>query len=90
MTTRKIAVSLPESTLAKARAAVKRGRAANVSQLVARAVEETVANESFEALIADMIRTTSASPSEIRKERARARADFDRWDRERRGAKKVG
>jgi hypothetical protein len=49
--TKKIAISLPDSTLNKASAAIRAGKAANVSNYVARLIEEANANETLDEMI---------------------------------------
>lgn len=76
--TKKIAISLPDETLAAAKRAVRFGKAPNVSNYVSSLINEHAATESFEAMIADWIRESNASPSEVRVAEASALRDFKR------------
>ena len=74
--TKKIAVSLPDQTLARAKAAVKRGRALNVSNYIAALIDQESASESFEEMIADWLRKSGATAAEIRAAEQRTLVDF--------------
>jgi Arc/MetJ-type ribon-helix-helix transcriptional regulator len=76
--TRKIAISLPDGSLRKARAAVKSGKAPNVSNYISRLIEEASANESFEEMIASWIRESGATEAEIRAAEDESRRAFER------------
>ena len=76
--TRKIAVSLPDKTLERAKTAVKRGKAPNVSNYIASLIDQESATESFEAMIADWLRESGATEVEIRAAKRRALKDFER------------
>ncbi len=76
--TKKIAISLPDSTLHRAQTAVKRGRAPNVSNYIARLIDQASENESFEAMIADFVRTSGATEIEVQAADAQALVDFER------------
>lgn len=87
MTTKKIAISLPEAILARAKAAVKNGKADNLSRLIAKSLDETTARESFAEMISAFRRESGLTEPEIAKGRARAKAAFDRWDKEKKNEK---
>lgn len=76
--TKKIAVSLPDETLARAKRAVARGKAPNVSNYIALLIEQESASESFEDMIADFIRQSGAGEREIRAAERRTQDDFRR------------
>jgi hypothetical protein len=64
--TRKIAISLPDATLGKARAAVKDRGAASLSSYIGRLIEDTSATETFEEMLAAWVLESGATPAEIR------------------------
>ena len=74
--TKKIAVSLPDKTLERAKHAVKRGKAPNVSNYIALLIDQESATESFEEMIADFIRESGATEKEIRAAERQALEDF--------------
>jgi Arc/MetJ-type ribon-helix-helix transcriptional regulator len=76
--TKKIAISLPDATLRKAKAAVKSGKAANVSNYVARLIEHASATETFEEMIADWMRESGATQAEINEAEEESREAFER------------
>jgi Arc/MetJ-type ribon-helix-helix transcriptional regulator len=76
--TKKIAVSLPDRTLQRARTAVKHGKAPNVSNYIALLIDQESASESFEEMIADWLRESGATEKEIRSAERQAVADFER------------
>jgi Arc/MetJ-type ribon-helix-helix transcriptional regulator len=76
--TKKIAISLPDATLKKARAAVRAGRAANVSNYIGRLIEDASAGETFEQMIAAWIRESGASAEELAAAREESRRAFAR------------
>ena len=76
--TRKIAISLPDATLQRAQIAVKRGRAPNVSNYITLLIDQESESESFDAMIADFVRASGASESELRAAEAQTIADFER------------
>ncbi len=76
--TKKIAVSLPDQTLERAQLAVQNGKAPNVSNYIALLIDQQSASESFEAMVADWLRTSGATAKEIRAAERRALADFER------------
>jgi Arc/MetJ-type ribon-helix-helix transcriptional regulator len=63
MTMSKIAVSLPDALVGRARAAVAAGRATSVSAYVAAALEEKVKHDDLQALLQEMLRETGGPPS---------------------------
>ena len=83
--TRKIAISLPDSTLDKARTAIRAGRAPNVSNYVARLIEEASATETFDEMIAAWVRESGASQQEINAAHEESRRAFERAGLARRG-----
>lgn len=76
--TKKIAVSLPDRTLERAKIAVKRGKAPNVSNYIALLIDEESASESFEEMIADFVQKSGASAKEIQAASRQARKDFEK------------
>lgn len=76
--TKKIAVSLPDQTLDRARTAVKRGKAPNVSNYIARLIDQESASESFEEMIEDLLRQSGATEKQIRAAERETLADFER------------
>jgi hypothetical protein len=76
--TKKIAISLPDATLGKARAAVRRRGVASLSGYIVRLIEDASASETFEQLIASWVRESRATPSEIRAAERESRAAFER------------
>ena len=76
--TKKIAVSLPDQTLARAQAAVKRGKAPNVSNYIALLIDQESATESFEEMIEDLLRQSGATEKQIRAAERETLADFER------------
>lgn len=76
--TKKIAISLPDASLHKARSAVRQGKAANLSNYIARLIEEASATESFDAMIAAWIRESGASAAQVRAAEAESRRAFER------------
>jgi Arc/MetJ-type ribon-helix-helix transcriptional regulator len=75
MTTSKIAVSLPDELVARARRAVARGRADSVSAYVAAALEEKVKLDDLAQLLSEMLEE-SGGPLTVAEQRAAAAA-FD-------------
>jgi Arc/MetJ-type ribon-helix-helix transcriptional regulator len=76
--TRKIAISLPDSTLEKARAAIRAGRAPNVSRYIARLIDDASATETFDEMIATWVRESGASRAEIDAAREESLRAFER------------
>jgi hypothetical protein len=64
--TRKIAISLPDATLGKARAAVKDRGVASLSSYIGRLIEDASAAETFEEMLAAWVQESGATPAEIR------------------------
>lgn len=63
--TKKIAISLPNETLERAKTAVKRGKAPNVSNYIALLIDRESATESFEEMIAAWLHKSGATEREI-------------------------
>lgn len=84
MTTSKIAVSLPNEILSRARRAVLRGRAPSMSAYVAAAMEQRAKLDDLDELLAEMLVPTGGPLSE---EEKRA-ADEALLGRRRRGRRK--
>lgn len=76
--TKKIAVSLPDQTLARAKAVVSSGRAPSVSGYIARLIDREAESESFEEMIARWNREDGRTREEVRRGEAAAMADFER------------
>ena len=76
--TKKIAVSLPDRTLERAKIAVKRGKAPNVSNYIASLIDQECTSESFEQMIADLVKKSGATDREIQAAERRARKDFEK------------
>jgi len=86
--TRKIAISLPDASLRKARAAVRRGKAPNVSNYIARLIEDASANETFEDMIAAWIRESGATEAQIRAAEQESQAAFEQAGLARKGRRR--
>ena len=76
--TKKIAISLPDGTLGKARAAVRGRKAPTMSNYIARLIEEASAAETFDEMISDFVRESGATPDEIRAAESESRDAFER------------
>jgi len=76
--TKKIAVSLPDGTWARAKAVVKNGRAQSVSGYIAQLIDREAEQESFEEMLARWNREDGRAQEEIERGRATVRADFER------------
>ena len=76
--TKKIAISLPDGSLRKARAAVKAGKAPNVSNYLARLIEDANATETFDRMIASWLEESGATEDEIEAAEQESRAAFAR------------
>jgi Arc/MetJ-type ribon-helix-helix transcriptional regulator len=76
--TRKIAISLPDATLRKARAAVRSRKAPNVSNYIARLIEDASASETFDEMISEWIRESGATEAEIETAGDESRQVFER------------
>jgi Arc/MetJ-type ribon-helix-helix transcriptional regulator len=86
--TRKIAISLPDASLRKARAAVRRGKAPNVSNYIARLIEDASASETFEDMIAAWIRESGATEAQIRAAEQESQAAFEQAGLARKGRRR--
>jgi Arc/MetJ-type ribon-helix-helix transcriptional regulator len=84
MTTAKIAVSLPQEVLRRARRAVRRGRASSMSAYVAAALEQKTKLDDLEDLLREML-AESGGPLTAAERRTADRAIFGRGRRTRRG-----
>lgn len=58
MTTQKVAITVPEKTLASARRAVKAGRAQSLSAYVARALEHQSMIDDLDSLLEELLKET--------------------------------
>ena len=76
--TRKIAISLPDATLGKARAAVKERGVASLSNYIGRLIEDASASETFDEMIASWVRDSGATSAEIRAAQKESRQAFER------------
>jgi hypothetical protein len=76
--TRKIAISLPDSTLGKARAAVKDRGAASLSNYIGRWIEDASASETFDEMIASWVRDSGATAAEVRAAQKESLEAFER------------
>ena len=76
--TKKIAISLPDVTLDKARAAVKGRRATSLSGYIVRLIEDASASETFEQMLAEWVRESGASVAEIQAAEKESRRAFAR------------
>lgn len=76
MASRKIAVSLPEKTLRRARSAVRDGQAPSVSGYIAQLIDEASASETHEALFDDLRRQAGIDDGEWSSARRRAEEDL--------------
>lgn len=76
--TKKIAISLSDATLGKARAAVKERRAATLSGYIGRLIEDASATETFAEMIADWVRESGATELEFRAAQNESREAFER------------
>ena len=76
--TKKIAISLPDQSLRKARAAVRAGKAPNVSNYIAHLIEDAGAEESFGDMIAAWVRDSGATEEELLAAEEESRVAFER------------
>ena len=76
--TKKIAVSLPDRTLERAKIAVRRGKAPNVSNYIALLIDQESTSESFEEMIADFVQKSGASDKQIQAASQKARKAFEK------------
>ena len=63
MTVEKITISIPQETLARARGAIRRGRATSMSAYIASAVQEKVKDDDLLALLDEMLAETGGPPT---------------------------
>ncbi|MBI5532444.1 MAG: toxin-antitoxin system antitoxin subunit [Deltaproteobacteria bacterium] len=70
MTASKIAVSIPEHLLERARSAVSRGRAASVSAYVAAAIDQKSKLDDLETLLEEMLAETGGPLTAAERRRA--------------------
>ena len=75
--TKKVAISLPDRTLARARNAVRHGAAPTLSNYIASLIDRDAETESFEEMIADFLRETGASEQQIDAARREANHDLE-------------
>ena len=61
MTTSKIAITVPEKTLASARRAVKAGKAESLSAYVSRAIEQKSMLDDLDSLLEELLKETGGS-----------------------------
>ena len=80
---RKIAISLPDGALRKAKAAVRAGKAPNMSNYVAHLIDNASADESFAELLAVWVSESGASAAELRAAEEESRLAFERAGLER-------
>jgi Arc/MetJ-type ribon-helix-helix transcriptional regulator len=83
--TKKIAISLPDGSLSKARAAVKAGKAASLSGYIAQLVENANAHETFDEMISAWMKESGASKAELRAAEEESRLAFERAGLTRKG-----
>jgi len=76
--TRKIAISLPDATLGKARAAVKARAVASLSSYIGRLIEDASATETFEEMLANWVQESGATSAEIRAAQKESLEAFER------------
>jgi Arc/MetJ-type ribon-helix-helix transcriptional regulator len=69
MTTMKIAVSLPEETLERAKRAVRRGRAESLSAYVNVALEQKATLDELDDLLNEMLDETGGSMTHVERRR---------------------
>lgn len=72
MTTSKIAVTVPDEVLTRARDAVRRGRGANLSAYVSAALDQKLMQDELDELLEAMLRESGGplTPAELRAARA--------------------
>jgi Arc/MetJ-type ribon-helix-helix transcriptional regulator len=87
--TRKIAISLPDQCLSKARGAVKAGKAGSVSRYIAQLVENANARETFDEMIATWMKESGASKAELRAAEEESRLAFERAGLNRKGGNRA-
>ena len=72
MTTSKIAVTVPDEVLSRARDAVRRGRSSSLSAYVSAALDQKLMQDELDELLQEMLRETGGplTPAELRTARA--------------------
>jgi Arc/MetJ-type ribon-helix-helix transcriptional regulator len=86
--TKKIAISLPDESLEKVKAAVSAGKAPSVSNYITHLIEDANAKESFSEMIAEWLRDSGASKQELRAAEEESRLAFDRAGLTNRGGRR--
>jgi hypothetical protein len=76
--TKKIAISLPDKSLQKAKAAVRAGKAPNLSNYIVHLIDGANADETFKDLIAGWIKESGATAEELRAAKEESRMAFER------------
>lgn len=76
--TKKIAICLPDATLRMARAAVKAGKALNVSDYIAQLIEDASATETFGEMIASWLAESRTTAQQVRAAEKESRTAFAR------------
>lgn len=71
MTTTKIAITVPERILVRARAAVRRGRARSLSAYVSAAIDQKVMLDDLDAMLEEMLAATGGPLTAAELEQAR-------------------
>jgi Arc/MetJ-type ribon-helix-helix transcriptional regulator len=68
MTVEKITISLPKETVAKARGAIRRGRAKSMSAYIAKAVQQQTDDDDLLAMLDEILEKSGGpmTPTEIR------------------------
>ena len=71
MTTSKIAVTVPDEVLSRARAAVRRGRSSSLSAYVSAALDQKLMQDELDELLQDMLDQSGGplTPTELRNAR---------------------
>jgi len=87
--TKKIAVSLPDRTLARAKSVVSSGRAESVSGYIASLIDRAAEEESIQEMTARWNREDGRTAEEIRQGEASVRAAFVRAGLVEAGAKRA-
>jgi hypothetical protein len=91
--TKKIAISVPDASLRKVKAAVRAGRAPSVSNYIVQLIENASAAETFDQMMASWIAESGASERDIEAARAESVVAFQRaglLDKGRSEGKKAG
>ena len=71
MTTRKIAITVPERVLVRARAAVRRGGARSLSAYVSAAIDQKAMLDDLDAMLEEMLAATGGPLTTAEREQAR-------------------